>query len=75
MQLFPTKDDPRYVMGHAVTIGAYTIYILFAITLWAAYTSTNRNRRAGKEDWKIRGLSEEEVDDLGDESPRFVYAT
>lgn len=33
----------------------------------------NQRRKAGKEDHKIQGMSDEEVDALGDESPRFVY--
>lgn len=33
----------------------------------------NKRRKAGKEDYKIAGMSEEEVDALGDRSPRFVY--
>ncbi len=33
----------------------------------------NAQRRAGKEDHKVEGLSEEEMAELGDESPRFMY--
>lgn len=33
----------------------------------------NQRRRAGKEDYKIVGLSEEQINALGDRSPRFVY--
>jgi len=29
----------------------------------------------GKEDWRIEGMSEEEVREMGDRSPRYVYQT
>jgi hypothetical protein len=33
----------------------------------------NKNRRIGKEDHKIAGKTDAEVDALGDRSPRFIY--
>lgn len=37
-------------------------------------TWRNRQRQEGKENYKIAGLSEEEIADMGDESPRFIFA-
>lgn len=39
------------------------------------FRAVNKRRRDGKEDYKIEGKTEEEIADLGDESPRFVFAT
>lgn len=33
----------------------------------------NSRRREGKEDTKIANMSDEEIEELGDASPRFVY--
>lgn len=33
----------------------------------------NRLRREGKEDAKIERMTDEEIEELGDESPRFLY--
>lgn len=33
----------------------------------------NKARREGKEDAKIEHMTEEEVEELGDASPRFFY--
>ena len=33
----------------------------------------NKARLEGKEDAKIENMSEEEIEELGDASPRFVY--
>lgn len=33
----------------------------------------NSHRREGKEDARIANMSDEEIEELGDASPRFVY--
>jgi MFS transporter, ACS family, DAL5 transporter family protein len=33
----------------------------------------NKARARGDEDEKIAGMTEEEIDEMGDESPRFRY--
>jgi hypothetical protein len=37
------------------------------------YRITNKRRAEGKEDHKIVGMSDEEIEEMGDESPRFKY--
>lgn len=39
------------------------------------FTNANKKRERGDEDHKMAGLSEEEIEELGDRSPRFMYAT
>lgn len=60
-------------MGYSVSIGllgvAMIIYGFMAIYLHLV----NNRRKAGKEDYKIAGMTDEEVDALGDRSPRFIY--
>ena len=71
----PTKQGPRYIQGHAVTMAM----ILWAASvygfLWLYLARVNRNRDAGKEDYKLEGLSSEEIAELGNESPYFRYMT
>lgn len=74
-KLYPTGDTPRYVMGHAVTIGLLGLCAMINGVLWWSMVNTNRKRAAGEEDWKISDLTDGEIDELGDKSPRFVYAT
>ncbi|CAG9981188.1 unnamed protein product [Clonostachys byssicola] len=71
--LYPTKDAPRYTMGYAVSIGllGYGIFIYGFMSLYLNHV--NKRRKAGKEDHKIAGMSEEEINALGDRSPRFMY--
>jgi hypothetical protein len=37
------------------------------------FSRVNKRRREGKEDHKFAGFMEEEMNELGDESPRFMY--
>lgn len=60
-------------MGYSVSIAflGYGIIIYAFMSLYFGYI--NKRRRAGLEDHKITGLSEEEIVALGDRSPRFMY--
>lgn len=41
--------------------------------MWLYLSRVNARRARGDEDHKIQGMSEQEVKELGDDSPRFVY--
>jgi hypothetical protein len=40
---------------------------------WWYFRRQNARREAGMEDWKIEGMGEEEVMEMGDRSPRYRY--
>lgn len=46
--------------------------IIYAI-MSVYFLSMNKKRAAGKENWKSWGKSEEDVKELGDASPNFLY--
>jgi len=50
---------------------ASLIYAFF----WWWYARENERRARGEEDQKLEGKTEEEVLEMGDDSPRFVYMT
>ena len=60
-------------MGYSVSIAllGYGIVIYSFMSIYLNHV--NRRRRAGKEDYKITGMTDAEIDALGDESPRFIY--
>lgn len=43
--------------------------------MWLYYVVKNKRRENGTEDHRIEGLADEDIDELGDRSPRFVYVT
>jgi hypothetical protein len=70
---YATKDAPRYVKGHAITLGLVAFGTLLYGLLALYFTRRNAGRREGREDHKMAGKSEEEIAELGDESPRFIF--
>ena len=46
--------------------------VIFGFMSWFL-SQQNARRRAGKEDGKVASLNEDEILELGDRSPRFVY--
>ncbi|KAB5572170.1 major facilitator superfamily domain-containing protein [Coniochaeta sp. 2T2.1] len=73
--LYPAKQAPNYTKGHAITLSMVAYGVLSFVFMWAYYTYMNKRRAEGKEDHKIAGLTEDEIEELGDDSPRFVYVT
>ena len=39
----------------------------------AYFSYANRRRRNGLEDKKVEGMTADEIEELGDRSPRYVY--
>lgn len=51
-------------------VGFATVVYAF---MWFYFARANARRARGEEDYKIEGMSDDEVAELGDDSPRFVY--
>ena len=71
--LYENHEAPRFIRGHAVTLsvvlaaGAIFLFMMFY------FTRRNKARQNGEEDHLIEGKTEEEIAELGDESPRFLF--
>jgi len=65
---------PKFTAGHA-TVMAYMIVCLFggSVALTLLLRRENAARLAGKRDHLVQGLSEKEVEKLGDKRPDFLY--
>lgn len=74
-QLYPSAQGPRYVKGHAITMSMLIFGVATFGLMWVYYIIVNRRRAEGKEGHKAQGLSDSEVEELGDESPKFVFVT
>lgn len=57
-----------FVRGHAVTLGMVAVGGGGYAVLWVSYWRANLARERGGEEWRVRGLGEEEVRELGDEA-------
>lgn len=61
--------------GHTVTLALVAFACAAYGGLWWHFATANARRARGEEDARVAGMTAEEVDELGDESPRFVYTT
>ena len=61
------REKPRFWTGHGVVIAYLTLFLLGgSITQHLVLKRENAARRAGKRDHTIEGLSEKEIEELGD---------
>ncbi|KAF3229482.1 hypothetical protein TWF191_001204 [Orbilia oligospora] len=66
--LYPARDGPRFIKGHAVTIAMLCVGMITYGTLLTYYISENKARDEGKRDHLIEGKSEDEINEMGDDS-------
>ncbi|GAB1522054.1 hypothetical protein RhiTH_005158 [Rhizoctonia solani] len=71
--LYATNEKPRYIRGHAVSLAMVAFASAVYAVLAVVYSRINARRSMGKEDYKLAGKTDEEVDAMGDESPRFRW--
>jgi nitrate/nitrite transporter NarK len=74
--IYNAKDKPRYLTGHAIVF-AYMFFCLFGGTVIMHFMLKRENklRKAGKRDHWVEGKTEEEIRDMGDVRPDFIYTT
>lgn len=61
--------------GHGITLAMVGFAIACYSVLWFTFARINERRDNGEEDHLIEGMSDEQVAEMGDESPRFRYTT
>ncbi|KIX01073.1 uncharacterized protein Z518_10139 [Rhinocladiella mackenziei CBS 650.93] len=71
--LYKTNEAPRYIRGHAVSLSMVGLAGVIYAIMSAYFMALNQNRRAGKEDAIIIGKTEEEIAEMGDRNPRYVF--
>jgi len=72
--IYRTKDKPRYFLGHGVVLAYLTIWLLGgSIATRILLARENQKRMQGHRDAWIQGKNEQEVEDMGDQRPDFLY--
>ncbi|KAF7550399.1 hypothetical protein G7Z17_g5738 [Cylindrodendrum hubeiense] len=71
--IYPAEDKPRYTRGHAVTLSMVGLGTVIYAYLWFWYRRENQLRAEGEMKEKHRGMMDEELMELGDESPHYRY--
>jgi hypothetical protein len=71
--IYPIEDATRYIRGHAVTLSMVGVGTLIYAVMWYWYRRANKKRDLGEVKEEYRGMAEEELKELGDESPHYRY--
>ncbi|KAG5990267.1 hypothetical protein E4U54_004142 [Claviceps lovelessii] len=68
------RSPPRYFSGHGTILAYLVVCMLGGSVLFAtALARENKKRRRGERDGWVEGMTEAEMDRLGDKRPDFLY--
>ena len=71
--IFQNKDAPKYTTAYAVSLAMVACAAVIFVSMSMYYRAKNKRRDEGKEDYKLMGKTEEEIEAIGDESPLYRY--
>lgn len=71
--IYPSANAPRYIKGNAVSLSMVGMSTVIYGVMWFWFDRQNKRRATGEMEAHHRTLSEDELAELGDESPHFVY--
>ncbi|KAJ4354165.1 uncharacterized protein N0V89_005898 [Didymosphaeria variabile] len=74
--IYMSPQKPRYWTGHGTVLG-YMFVCLFggSVITHVLLRRENHMRKTGRRDYLVEGKSEQEIRDLGDVRPDFIYTT
>lgn len=73
MNIFLDKEAPGYGTGYGTALGFICLGLLTAGVLEVCLKAANKRTQQLPEDEVTREFSDEQLDELGDKSPLFVY--
>lgn len=72
--IYRGKDKPRFFLGHGIVLAYLTLFLLGgSIATRTLLARENKKRRSGARDVWIDGKSEQEIVEMGDKKPDFLY--
>ena len=71
--LFSNANAPTYYPGYGASIGLLVLGVILYTSLHFWYRNQNNRKVEGKEDYRMEGLSEQEINELGEHNPRYLY--
>lgn len=72
--LFASKYAPHFRPGYAASMGMLVVSFTLNLILHLHFKRQNKLRDEGKQDYLIEGKTEEEIEAMGEKSPRFRFA-
>jgi len=71
--LYTDEYSPRYIPGYSAAIGMLLFAMVVHTTLYFHLKKKNKRKLAGDEDWRMEGKTEEEINEMGEHNPRYLY--
>uniref|UniRef100_A0A1D1ZAS2 Putative transporter C11D3.18C n=1 Tax=Anthurium amnicola TaxID=1678845 RepID=A0A1D1ZAS2_9ARAE len=71
-QIYRQKDFPHYIFGHSFAMGSLACATFIAILQYIIYKTLNKRKKENPKSF-LEGKSEEEIKNLGDLHPDFIY--
>jgi hypothetical protein len=72
-QVYRPNDFPNYFVGHSIAFTFLTIATCIAIFQYFAFKTLNKRKKENPQSF-LEGKTEEEIRNLGDLHPDFVYS-
>jgi MFS family permease len=71
--LFSSQHKPHYRPGYGATIGMLVLAVCIHTTVYLHLKRQNKKKLSGAEDWRMEGKTEEEINEMGEHNPRYLY--
>lgn len=71
--LYSEDTSPTYYPGYGATIGMLALGIVLYTALHMYFRIQNKKKLAGEYDYLMEGKTEEEIAELGEHNPRYMY--
>ena len=72
--IYRARDKPRFMLGHGVVLAYLTLFLFGgSIITRLMLVRENKKRMSGARDVWVEGKSEQEVGEMGDKKPDFLY--
>jgi len=71
--IYPSTDAPRFIKGNAVSLSMVGMATMIYGGMWFWFDRQNKSRSSGEMKAHHQTMTEDELAELGDESPHFVY--
>ncbi|KAF2029613.1 MFS general substrate transporter [Setomelanomma holmii] len=71
--LYSQSMQPTYFPGYSAMVGLLTLGIALYVTPHLHFRRENKKKREGKYDYLMEGKTEEEITEMGENNPMYLY--
>jgi ATP/ADP translocase len=72
-QIYRQKDFPEYFFGHSMSLGFLIATICITLIQYFVFKTLNKKKKENPQSF-LEGKTEEEIKNMGDLHPDFIYS-